>query len=56
MAVNGSWPSDARCARRGNFREETKEILLRVAVYCGVPAGIAAFRNAREAFKELEGS
>jgi 4-carboxymuconolactone decarboxylase len=35
---------------------EIKEILLRVAVYYGVPVGIDAFRNAREAFKELEGS
>jgi 4-carboxymuconolactone decarboxylase len=25
-----------------------------VAVYCGVPAGIDAFRNAREAFNEVE--
>jgi 4-carboxymuconolactone decarboxylase len=23
-------------------------------VYCGVPAGIDAFRNAREAFNEVE--
>jgi len=25
-----------------------------VAVYCGVPSGIDAFRNAREAFNEVE--
>jgi 4-carboxymuconolactone decarboxylase len=27
---------------------------LQVAVYCGVPAGIDAFRNAREALNEAE--
>ena len=41
--------------KNGLTRDEIKEILLQVAVYCGVPAGIDAFRNAREAFKELEG-
>ena len=40
----------------GITKDEIKEILLQVAVYCGVPAGIDAFRNAREAFKEVEGS
>ena len=35
--------------------EEIKEILLQVAVYCGVPSGIDAFRNAREAIKEVPG-
>ena len=38
----------------GLTKEEIKEILLQVAVYCGVPAGIDAFRNAREAFNEVE--
>ena len=41
--------------KNGLTKEEIKEILLQVAVYCGVPAGIDAFRNAREAFKEVEG-
>ena len=41
--------------KNGLTKDEIKEILLQVAVYCGVPAGIDAFRNAREAFKELEG-
>jgi len=40
--------------KNGLTKEEIKEILLQVAVYCGVPAGIDAFRNAREAFRELE--
>jgi 4-carboxymuconolactone decarboxylase len=40
--------------KNGLTKDEIKEILLQVAVYCGVPAGIDAFRNAREAFRELE--
>ena len=40
--------------KNGLTKEEIKEILLQVAVYCGVPAGIDAFRNAREAFKEVD--
>jgi len=42
--------------KNGLTKDEIKEILLQVAVYCGVPAGIDAFRNAREAFKEVEGA
>jgi 4-carboxymuconolactone decarboxylase len=40
--------------KNGVTKEEIKEILLQVAVYCGVPAGIDAFRNAREALNEAE--
>ena len=40
--------------KNGLTKDEIKEILLQVAVYCGVPAGIDAFRNAREAFNEVE--
>ena len=35
--------------------EEIKEVLLQVAVYCGVPAGMDSFRNAREAIKDVQG-
>lgn len=38
----------------GLSRDEIKEVLLQVAVYAGVPAGIDSFRIAREAFKELD--
>jgi 4-carboxymuconolactone decarboxylase len=38
----------------GCTREEIREVLLQVAVYCGMPAGVEGFRLAREAFKELE--
>ena len=34
----------------GVTREEIREVLLQVAVYCGVPAGIDSVRIAREAF------
>jgi 4-carboxymuconolactone decarboxylase len=35
-------------------REEIREVLLQVAIYCGVPAAVDAFRNAREVFAEIE--
>lgn len=34
--------------RNGCSVEEIQEVLLQTAVYCGVPAGIEAFRAARE--------
>jgi 4-carboxymuconolactone decarboxylase len=39
----------------GVTRDEIREVLLQVAVYCGVPAGIDSFRIAREAFALLDG-
>ena len=41
--------------KNGVTKDEIKEILLQVGVYCGIPSGIDAFRNAREAFNEVEG-
>ena len=41
--------------KNGVTVEEIKEILLQVAVYCGVPAGMDSFRNANEAIKEAQG-
>jgi len=38
----------------GLTKEEIREILLQVAVYCGIPAGLDSFRIAREAFAEME--
>ncbi len=38
----------------GVSKQEIQEVLLQVAVYCGVPAGNTAFRLAREVFAELE--
>jgi 4-carboxymuconolactone decarboxylase len=39
--------------RNGMTKEEIKEAFLQVAVYCGVPAGIDAFRTARAVFEEM---
>lgn len=36
----------------GVTREEIREVFMQVAVYCGVPAGVDAFRVAREVFAE----
>lgn len=38
----------------GVTKEEITEILLQVAIYGGVPAGVDAFRNAKEAIAEHE--
>lgn len=38
----------------GVTREEIREVFLQAAVYCGVPAGIDAFRQAREVFKDVD--
>ena len=38
----------------GVTREEIREVLLQVAAYCGVPAGIDGTRIAREAFAEVD--
>jgi 4-carboxymuconolactone decarboxylase len=34
--------------RNGCSLDEIKETLLQIAIYCGIPAGVAAFRLARE--------
>lgn len=38
----------------GVTQEEIKEVLLQVACYAGMPAGLDSFRIAREAFAEME--
>ncbi|HEX4766120.1 MAG TPA: carboxymuconolactone decarboxylase family protein [Lichenihabitans sp.] len=40
--------------RNGVTRVEIREILMQVAIYAGVPAGVDAFRIAREAFTEFD--
>jgi 4-carboxymuconolactone decarboxylase len=42
--------------RNGVSREEIKEVLLQMAVYCGLPAANAAFHLAAEVFAELDGA
>ena len=38
----------------GLSREQIREALLQVAIYCGVPAGVDSTRIAKEAFAELD--
>jgi 4-carboxymuconolactone decarboxylase len=38
----------------GVSREEIREVLLQVAIYCGVPAAVDAFRTAREVLSEID--
>jgi 4-carboxymuconolactone decarboxylase len=38
--------------KNGVSLEEIREILIQIAVYCGIPAGVEAFRVAREVFAE----
>lgn len=40
--------------RNGLTREEIREALLQVAIYCGVPAGMDSTRIAREAIAEYD--
>jgi 4-carboxymuconolactone decarboxylase len=37
----------------GVTKEEIRECLLQIAVYCGMPAGLGSFKVAREVFKEM---
>ena len=40
--------------RNGVTRVEIREVLLQVAIYCGVPAGVEAFRVAKEALADFD--
>ncbi len=37
----------------GVTKDEIREVLLQTAIYCGVPASMDSFRQAREVFQEL---
>jgi 4-carboxymuconolactone decarboxylase len=49
MHINGALTN-------GVSREEIREVLLQVAIYCGVPAAVDAFRTAREVLAEIDHS
>ena len=34
--------------------EELREVLIQIAIYCGIPAGVEAFRNAREVLGDMD--
>ncbi|MFO1350680.1 MAG: carboxymuconolactone decarboxylase family protein [Gammaproteobacteria bacterium] len=38
--------------RNGCTLEQLRETLMQIAIYCGIPAGVEAFRLAREVLKE----
>lgn len=40
--------------QNGVTREEIQEIILQVAIYCGVPASLESLRAAQEVFKEVD--
>lgn len=40
--------------KNGLKKDEIREAFLQVAIYCGVPAAVDAFRAAQEAFAEVE--
>jgi 4-carboxymuconolactone decarboxylase len=44
----------AGALRNGVTRDEIREVFMAVAIYCGVPAGVDAFRTAREVFAEMD--
>lgn len=37
----------------GLTKEEIREIMMQIAIYCGVPAGIDSFRTAQEVFADM---
>lgn len=52
-------PAELRLHVRGALtngvtRDEIKEVLLQACVYCGIPAGLEAFKTASEVFKEVD--
>jgi 4-carboxymuconolactone decarboxylase len=40
--------------KNGLTRDELKAILMQIAVYCGIPAGVECFRIARKVFAEMD--
>lgn len=40
--------------RNGLTKEDIQEIFLQVTIYCGVPAGVDAFRAAKEVFESFD--
>jgi 4-carboxymuconolactone decarboxylase len=45
----------AGAVRNGCTEEEIQEVLLQVAIYCGVPAALNATRSAQEGLKSVAG-
>ena len=52
-------PAELKAHTRGALRngvsvEQIRELLIHATVYCGIPAGVDAFRNAKEAIDAWE--
>jgi 4-carboxymuconolactone decarboxylase len=45
----------AGALRNGVSREEIREVFMQVAIYCGVPAAVDSFRQAKEVLAQLDG-
>ena len=41
--------------RNGVTRDELKDMLHQIAIYCGIPAGVESFRIARRVLDEMDG-
>jgi 4-carboxymuconolactone decarboxylase len=41
--------------RNGLTRDEIRAVLLQIAIYCGMPAGVECHRIARRVFAEIDG-
>lgn len=44
----------AGALRNGVTKEEIREVFMQLAIYAGVPAGVDAFRAAREVFADMD--
>ena len=40
--------------RNGLTREELRAVLIQIAVYCGIPAGVDCFRTAKQVIAEMK--
>ena len=41
--------------QNGVTRDELKDVLHQIAIYCGIPAGVESFRIARRVLDEMDG-
>ena len=44
----------AGALKNGVTRDEIREVLMQVAIYCGVPAGVDSFRQAKDVFAQID--
>jgi 4-carboxymuconolactone decarboxylase len=44
----------AGALKNGVTRDEIREVFMQVAIYCGVPAGVDSFRQAKDVFAQID--